>query len=71
MNERFEKLANKVCNSLDSEHDPQFELFLQAYAELIVRECCSAIRHHDVFNGGHLQRLIKEHFGIEVSVARD
>jgi hypothetical protein len=34
------------------------------FAELIVRECCSAIRLDDAFNGGKFQRTILEHFGV-------
>jgi hypothetical protein len=32
---------------------------------LIVRECCSAIRLDDVFNGGKFQGTILKHFGID------
>jgi len=38
---------------------------LEKFAELIVQECCSAIRLDDVFNGGKFQRIILEHFGVE------
>jgi hypothetical protein len=37
----------------------------QKFAELIVRECCSAIRLDDAFNGGKFQRTILQHFGVE------
>ncbi len=37
----------------------------EKFAELIVRECCSAIRLDDAFNGGKFQRTILQHFGVE------
>jgi hypothetical protein len=40
-------------------------VFNEKFAELIVRECCSAIRLDDVFSGGKFQRTILEHFGVE------
>lgn len=39
---------------------------LEKFAELIIQECCSAIRLDDVFNGGKFQRTILEHFGVEL-----
>jgi nitrogenase molybdenum-iron protein alpha/beta subunit len=38
---------------------------LNKFAELIVRECCSAIRLNDVFFGGKFQGAILKHFGVE------
>ena len=38
---------------------------LAKFADLIIQECCSAIRLDDVFNGGKFQRIILEHFGVE------
>lgn len=49
-------------------HNPVIEDHWQTFqeaAELIVRECCSAIRLDDAFNGGKFQRTILEHFGVE------
>lgn len=68
MNERIRKLAEQAGYkplSPPTFADQLNEIFMQKFAELIVRECCASIRHHDVFNGGHLQRLIREHFGVE------
>jgi hypothetical protein len=38
---------------------------LDKFAELIIQECCSAIRLDDVFNGGKFQGTILKHFGID------
>ena len=65
MNERIKDLWDKAAKL---ESDPSWEgqtRFMEKFAELIVRECCSAIRLDDVFNGGKFQRTILEHFGVE------
>ncbi len=77
MNERIKELLNQATtdalyetkDAIDFLDNPvskqQRELQLEKFAELIVRECCSAIRLDDVFNGGKFQRTILEHFGVE------
>jgi hypothetical protein len=37
----------------------------EKFAELIIQECCSAIRLNDVFFGGKFQGAILKHFGVE------
>jgi len=68
MNERIRELANKALKHPDTDNDG-LTVFdndeLKKFAELIVRECCSAIRLDDAFNGGKFQRTILEHFGVE------
>jgi hypothetical protein len=66
MNERIEKLIYGAIKVIPDHVD--FDLpkeFTEKFAELIVRECCSAIRLDDAFNGGKFQRTILEHFGVE------
>jgi hypothetical protein len=40
-------------------------VFAEKFAELIIQECCSAIRLNDVFFGGKFQGAILKHFGVE------
>jgi hypothetical protein len=66
MNERFRQLAEQAGAVYSNDHavsllDDEIEKF----AELIVKECCSAIRLDDAFNGGKFQRTILKHFGVE------
>ena len=70
MNERIRELLEQAgykplpgfdfANSLD-------EVFMQKFAELIVRECVSVMDITDVtdFRGIELALKIKEHFGVE------
>jgi hypothetical protein len=62
MNERIKELAKQ---SLPASYLTNCPSALEKFAELIVRECCSAIRLDDAFNGGKFQRTILEHFGVE------
>jgi hypothetical protein len=66
MNERILQLAKQAgldddMFPLDEWDNPELEKF----AELIVRECCSAIRLDDVFTGGKFQGTILNHFGVK------
>ncbi len=72
MNERIRELAlqadltqAKDFKSGDEVKNFVFGSGLEKFAELIVRECCSAIRLDDAFNGGKFQRTILKHFGVE------
>jgi hypothetical protein len=71
MNERIKELAVQAnVNPMYSSQGfaPRYifeEEEFEKFSELIVRECCSAIRLDDVFNGGKFQRIILEHFGVE------
>ncbi len=69
MNERIEQLSTQAVNYARENFGTDFVLFYklwqEKFAELIVRECCSAIRLDDAFNGGKFQRTILEHFGVE------
>jgi hypothetical protein len=81
MNERILKLAEQAgadfmrrinYNNLEGEEYEEdagviFESneSFERFAELIVQECCSAIRLDDAFNGGKFQRTILEHFGVD------
>lgn len=35
---------------------------LEKFADLLIQECCNAIRQDDAFNGGKFMRTIKQHF---------
>jgi predicted nucleotide-binding protein (sugar kinase/HSP70/actin superfamily) len=70
MNERIKELerqAEKFVMGIPASLDinEYTSVFNEKFAELIVRECCSAIRLDDVFSGGKFQRTILEHFGVE------
>jgi hypothetical protein len=70
MNERIEDLerqAEKFVMGIPASLDinEYTSVFNEKFAELIVRECCSAIRLDDAFNGGKFQRTILQHFGVE------
>jgi len=68
MNERIKQLALQTLKHPDTDNDG-LTVFdndeLKKFAELIVRECCSAIRLNDVFFGGKFQGAILKHFGVE------
>jgi hypothetical protein len=69
MNERIKELAAEAWqyannNSRDGDETHGW-LYRDKFAELIVRECCSAIRLDDAFNGGKFQRTILKHFGVK------
>jgi hypothetical protein len=67
MNKRiFELLKQATINVNPEDREWVFSRVDQAkFAELIVKECCSAIRLDDAFNGGKFQRTILKHFGVE------
>jgi hypothetical protein len=68
MNEQIQQLADKIWAEeyWDNPYtDKLLPAQLNKFAELIVRECCSAIRLDDAFNGGKFQRTILTHFGVE------
>lgn len=41
------------------------DLDVEKFAELILMECCRAIRHDDSRFGGKFQGIILRHFGVE------
>jgi hypothetical protein len=71
MNERIRLLAEQATDIVEivnpdtgiTHHREFFDQ--EKFAELIVQECCSAIRLDDVFSGGKFQRIILEHFGVK------
>jgi hypothetical protein len=70
MNERIKELerqAEKFVMGIPASLDinEYTSVFNEKFAELIIQECCSAIRLNDVFFGGKFQRTILEHFGVE------
>lgn len=65
MNERIAELWDKAAESTMDQSWQSQTKFMERFAELIVRECCSAIRLDDAFNGGKFQRTILKHFGVE------
>jgi hypothetical protein len=76
MNERIRELREQAAKFAEVTYDNYTmatfntnksieTLFEEKFAELIVQECCSAIRLDDAFNGGKFQRTILEHFGVE------
>jgi hypothetical protein len=69
MNERIRQLWSQAGGHYDSGNQhtwPQYTIDdPKKFAQLIVKECCSAIRLDDAFNGGKFQRTILKHFGVE------
>jgi hypothetical protein len=67
MNKRIFELLKQATTDVNPEdREWVFSRVDQAkFAELIVKECCSAIRLDDAFNGGKFQRTILKHFGVE------
>ena len=61
MNKRIKELATEARLLTGW---PVGEVEYQKFAELIIQECCSAIRLNDVFFGGKFQGAILKHFGI-------
>jgi hypothetical protein len=70
MNERIKELerqAEKFVMGIPASLDinEYTSVFNEKFAELIIQECCSAIRLNDVFFGGKFQGAILKHFGVE------
>jgi hypothetical protein len=70
MNERIKELAEQATSIVEmvgpEGYTSSYAKFdREKFAELIVKECCSAIRLDDAFNGGKFQRTILKHFGVE------
>jgi hypothetical protein len=71
MNERIRELALLATDTVEivnpdtgiAHHREFFDQ--EKFAELIIQECCSAIRLNDVFFGGKFQGAILKHFGVE------
>jgi hypothetical protein len=63
MNERIREIITECETEYSTSYEPSYDM--DKFAELIVRECCSAIRLDDAFNGGKFQRTILTHFGVE------
>ena len=66
MNERIKELM------LKAEHGNYGRIeFAEAFAELIVQECCNVLQGEDIryggygYNQGFLHKKIKQHFGVE------
>lgn len=67
MNPRIKKLAQQVgytplpgfdfANSLE-------EVFIQKFAELIIKECCDVL-HDNEMGGYQVNYVLKEHFGVD------
>lgn len=70
MNTHVKQLADQIW-SLDTEPDPHFQKSLQAFAELIVKECMrlSMLPESDCDNWDYLHlspaEVIAKHFGVE------
>jgi len=70
MNQRIRELAEQATSIVEmvgpQGYTSSYAKFdREKFAELIIRECCSAIRLDDVFNGGKFQGTILKHFGVE------
>lgn len=65
MNERIRELATQAGFKTDRLGHLFGSDDIEKFAELIVQECCEAIRQDDAFNGGKFMRTIKEHFGVK------
>ena len=69
MNERIRELAEHCDFYVGNEHydkprEEQQRLFMEKFAELIVRESIELLKQND-YHGEWLGEKIKEHFGIE------
>ena len=62
MNERIRELAEQ---SGWDEHHAQFDLRIEKFAELIVRECAEIADKAEPYKASD---LIKQHFGVELDV---
>jgi hypothetical protein len=66
MNKRIRELAEQAMIQTPHEFGGTYFTFSkEKFAELIIQECCSAIRLNDVFFGGKFQGAILKHFGVE------
>ena len=70
MNERIKQLAEQATTIVDTVNSQGYSSSYanfdrEKFAELIIQECCSAIRLNDVFFGGKFQGAILKHFGVE------
>ena len=68
MNERIRKLAERAGYSpLEPRAfaDDLQEVFLQKFAELIVRECADVVNYYHSRNESVTPRQILQHFGVE------
>lgn len=68
MNERIQRLVEQATVAADQElHVLRLDLFIEKFAELIVRECIDCLkplsRNHSMV--GAAQDTIREHFGVE------
>jgi hypothetical protein len=65
MNERIEQLAEQcVTRKFYVDHASE-EFDYKKFAELIVKECASAVNSRDDSDTGFWANIIKEHFGVE------
>ena len=64
MNERIKELAREAGWD---EHHAKFDLRIEKFAELIVKECRVALTPmlRDMISRGQAYNLIKQHFGVE------
>jgi hypothetical protein len=68
MNERLKELAEQAGYEKDSFGVGHWDMpECKKFAELIVRECCTALQPalRDMISRGQAYDLIKQHFGIE------
>ena len=68
MNKRITELAEQArmyALTLENRVDDCNDVFEQKFAELIVRECASAVNSRDDSDTGFWANIIKEHFGVE------
>ena len=64
MNERIKELMIQCEKKYCQDHDDYF-YDMEKFAELIVRECASAVNSRDDSDTGFWANIIKEHFGVE------
>jgi hypothetical protein len=70
MNERIRDIAEHcdfyVGNEhYDKSHEEKQRLFMERFAELIVRECCEVAHCNFHVDGLTLGGILKEHFGVQ------
>jgi hypothetical protein len=66
MNERFIEIAQQASTDLDPEEFMgASEVFLEKYAELILRECCNMFVELRTRPADLAVKDVKKHFGVE------
>ncbi len=70
MNERIRELADQAFDTAEYPADQQYRIepnsaFCKKFAELIIKECTTAIESTDRYRSDYFIAKIREHFGVE------